>query len=196
MAEDFPGMSQPSTRNAGVATQEAQPEPTGNGVSKGFRDVRPWVTKTWAALNKSLSRFQAIVGLLAGFVSITGALFSVTQFFRPAPGMGEVVAVVQEAKSDKGVSGATIEILTLQNALVTTLTPDSLGRARRSFKEGRYRVRVSHPRFAAEVRQIQVFSGQTVEVKIRLRAGSSSPVEHGGRAVNNGVRAVRRALGF
>jgi len=124
-------------------------------------------------LHVSLSRFQTIVGLLAGLVSVFGAVYSVPQFFEPAPGMGEVVALVQEAKSEKAVAGATIEILTAQNALVTTLTPDSLGQVRHALKEGLYRVRVSHPRFSAEVRQIQVFSGQTVEVRVRLRAGSS-----------------------
>jgi hypothetical protein len=82
-------------------------------------------------LHVSLSRFQTIIGLLAGLVSVFGAVYSVPQFFKPAPGMGEVVALVQEAKSEKAVAGATIEILTAQNALVTTLTPDSLGPARR-----------------------------------------------------------------
>ena len=124
-------------------------------------------------LHVSLSRFQTIVGLLAGLVSVFGAVYSVPQFFKPAPGMGEVVALVQEAKSEKAVAGATIEILTAQNALVTTLTPDSLGQVRHALKEGLYRVRVSHPRFSAEVRQIQVFSGQTVEVRVQPRAGSS-----------------------
>ena len=124
-------------------------------------------------LHASLSRVQTIVGLVAGLVSVFGAVYSVPQFFKPAPGMGEVVALVQEAKSEKAVAGATIEILTAQNALVTTLTPDSLGQVRYGLKEGLYRVRVSHPRFSAEVRQIQVFSGQTVEVRVRLRAGSS-----------------------
>ena len=196
MTEDSPDVSQPSTRDAGVATQEARPERAGNEASEGSRTGRPWLAKTWAVLHVSLSRAQMIVGLLAGIVSVTGALYSVTQFFRPGPGMGEVVALVQEAKSQKGVPDATIEILTPQNALVATLTPDSLGQARRALKEGTYRVRVSHPRFAAEVRQIQVFSGQTVEVKVRLRAGSSSPLAQARRAINQGVRAVRRAFGF
>ncbi len=196
MTEDSPGVPQPSTRSAGAATQEAQPGQAENEVGGGFRNIRLWLAKTRAALNMSLSRLQTIVGLTAGLLSITGALLSATQFFRPGPGMGEVVAVVQEAKSEKGVSDATIEILTPQNALVTTLTPDSLGRARQSVKEGSYRVRVSHPRFTAEVRQIQVFSRQTVEVRVRLRAGSSSPLAHAGRAVNTGVRAVKRALGL
>ena len=155
MAEDFPGI-----------LQEA-------------------LSKTRATLNVSLSRLQSMVGLVAGLVSVSGAVFSVPQFFQPAPGMGEVVAIVREAKSEKAVAGATIEILTPQNALVTTLTPNSLGQARHTLKEGPYRVRVSHPRFSAEVRQIQVFSGQTVEVRVRLQAGSSSPLAH-----------VRRLLGL
>jgi hypothetical protein len=144
-------------------------------------------------LHVSLSRFQTIVGLLAGLVSVFGAVYSVPQFFNPAPGMGEVVALVQEAKSEKAVAGATIEILTAQNALVTTLTPDSLGQVRHALKEGPYRVRVSHPRFGAEVRQIQVFSGQTAEIRVRLNAGSSSPPE---RAVSGRVRAVQQLLGL
>ena len=152
--------------------------------------------KTRAALNVSLSRFQAIVGLLAGLVSVTGAVLSVPQFFKPAPGMGEIAAVVQEAKSEKAVADATIEILTPQNALVSTLTPNSLGQVRHTLREGPYRVRVSHPRFTAEVRQIHVFSGQTVEVRVRLHGGSSSPLAHAERVVSGGVRAVQRLLGL
>ena len=151
------------------------------------------LSRTWAILNGPLSRFRAIVGLVTGLVSVFGTVLSVPQFFQPAPGMGEVVAIVQEAKSQKAVAGATIEILTPQNALVTTLTPNSLGQARHALKEGPYRVRVSHPRFGAEVRQIQVFSGQTAEVRVRLHASSSSPPE---RAVSGGVRAVQRLLGL
>jgi hypothetical protein len=196
VAEDSPGTLQPLTRKAEGEAQVVQPEQSGNRMSEESPSGQPWFAKTWAVLNPSLSRVQAIVGLVAGIISVTGALYSVTQFFRPAPGMGEVVAVVQEAKTEKGMSDATIEILTPQNALVATLTSDVLGRARQTLKEGTYRVFVSHPRYAAEVRQIQVFSRQTVEVKLRLRAGSSSSLAHAGRAVNEGVGAVRRAFGF
>jgi len=54
-------------------------------------------------------------------------------------------------------------------------------------------VRISHPRYAAEVRRVQVQPRQTVEIRASLRAGSSSPIA---RAVNNGVSAVRKALRF
>jgi hypothetical protein len=88
---------------------------------------------------------------------------------------------------------ATVEVLTNQNALVATLRPDASGRVTQELKEGVYVVRVSHPRYAAEVRRIQVLPRQTVELRTSLRAGTSSPIEH---AVNGTVNAVRRALRF
>ncbi len=103
------------------------------------------------------------------------------------------MTIVQAAGSRRSVTDATIEVLTTQNALVATLTPDSTGRVTQELKEGVYVVRVSHPRYAAEVRRVQVLPRQTVEIRASLRAGSSSPIE---RAVNNGVGAVRRALRF
>lgn len=139
------------------------------------------LSRTWDVLNEPLSRFRPIVGLLAGLISISGTLFSIPQLFTGAPGMGEVVAVVRDAKSDKPVPDATIEILNPQNALVATLTPNASGRAPRALKEGPYRVRVSHPRFAAEVRQVHVQAGRTAEVRVRLRglngrAGLATPL--------------------
>ena len=152
---------------------------------------------TWGACKSvvpglSLSRVQTVVGLLAGIASITGAGFSLVQFARPA-NTGDLVAIVQAAGSRRGVTDATVEVLTTQNAIVATLTPDSTGRVTQELTEGVYVVRVSHPRYAAEVRRVQVLPRQTVEIRASLRAGSSSPIA---RAVNNGVSAVRRALRF
>ena len=195
MAEDPPRISRVTT-DPDMANQDVSTEPSPDVVREGSKGERPFLSNAWGVLNVSLSRFQAVVGLLAGIISITGAVFSATQFFKPAPSMGEVVAVVQEAKSGKAVSDATLEILTPQNALVTTLRPDALGRVRHALKEGTYRVRVSHSRFGAEVQHIQVFSGQTVALTVRLRPGSSSPLEHAERAVNEGLRAVRRLFGL
>ncbi len=106
---------------------------------------------------------------------------------------GELVAVVQEAGSHRSVTDATIEVLTADNAIVATLKPDAGGRVTQELKEGVYVVRVSHPRYAADVRRIQVMARKTVEIRPTLRAGSSSTVE---RAVNDGVRALRHALHF
>jgi hypothetical protein len=140
----------------------------------------------------SLSRIQAIVGTLAGLASIIGVMFSLLQFARPAD-TGELVTIVQAAGSASSVTDATIEVLNTQNALVATLTPDATGRATQELKEGVYVVRVSHPRYAAEARRIEVRPRQTTEIRTNLRAGSSSSVE---RAVNNGVSAVKKALRF
>jgi hypothetical protein len=151
-----------------------------------------WWPKRLAGV--SLSRVQAIVGTLAGLISIGGALISVSPLAH-AFTKGELVATVQEAGSHRGVSDATIEVLTTENHVVATLTPDASGRASQDLREGVYVVRISHPRYSAEVRRVQVFPRQTVEVRANLRAGSSSssPVDH---VVNDGVRAVRKALRF
>src|SRR5881628_2326087 len=119
----------------------------GNGEGEGARPSRPSQWMERARLNMSLPRFQAIVSLAAGILSIGGALVAISGFFKPAPGKGELVAIVQDAKTEKAVSDATIEILTPQDALVTTLTPNSFGKARSTLDEGHYRMRVSHLRY-------------------------------------------------
>lgn len=144
----------------------------------------------------SLTRIQAIVGITTGLITIVGALYSATELFGPAAGTGSLVAIVQDMVSGSSVPDATIEVLTPTNTLVATLTPDRNGRASQSLKEGIYLVRASHPRYEASVTRIQVFSKQTVQVHARLRSGSSTPLEHAGRAVSGGLRAVRRAFGF
>ncbi len=151
-----------------------------------------WAAGKSSSLGRSLSRFQAVVGTLAGIVSITGAAFSLVQFARPA-NTGDLVTIVTAAGSGRSVTDATIEVLTTQNAIVATLTPDSTGRVTQELTEGVYVVRVSHPGYAAEVRRVQVLPRQTVEIRTSLRAGSSSPIE---RAVNSGMSAVRRTLRF
>jgi hypothetical protein len=73
------------------------------------------------------------------------------------------------------------------------LKPNAGGRVTQDLREGLYVVRVSHPRYAADVRRIQVQPQQTVAVTTLLRQGSSSALD---RTVNKGVSAVRKALGF
>ncbi|HEY3067452.1 MAG TPA: hypothetical protein VGL09_16790 [Methylomirabilota bacterium] len=150
-----------------------------------------------STMGPSLSKFQAVVGLITGLLSIGGAILAIPQFFSPmrAPAMGEVVAVVQEAKSHKAITDARIEILTPQNVLVTTVTPNYYGKARHALDEGLYRIRASHPRYAAEVRQVHIVKGQSAEVYLDLRAGSPSAIDHAERAVRDGVGAVKRIFG-
>ena len=150
----------------------------------------PWGGRFRRAL--SLSRIQSVVAILTGVVSVAGATGSVIQFTRPAD-MGSVVVDVRAAGTQRGVADATVEMLTTDNALVATLKPDANGRATHDLREGVYVVRVSHPRYAADVRRIQVQPHQTVAVTTSLRQGSSSALD---RTVNKGVGAVRKALGF
>ncbi len=144
----------------------------------------------------SLSRLQSIVGLAAAVLSIGGALYGFLRPSSPAPVTGEVVTIVQEARSSRPVDDATIEILTPKDAVITTLTSAEQGRARSALHEGAYRLRVSHPRFAPEIRQVQVVAGQTAEVRVRLTQrqtrGSSSPRVETEHAVDKAVDAIRR----
>ena len=140
----------------------------------------------------SLSRIQSLVAILAGVVSVAGAAGSVVQFTRP-PHMGSVVVDVRAAGSQRSVADATVEVLTTDNALVATLKPDASGRVTQDLREGVYVVRVSHPRYAADVRRVQVQPQRTVAVTTQLRQGSSSALD---RTVNKSMNAVRKALGF
>jgi hypothetical protein len=175
---------------APIVRNHSMPDETLTSVTPSTQKPR-WVTWRRFILGLTLSRFQAIVGTMAAIISVTGAAVSLVEFARPAT--GELVAVVQAAGSRRSVSDSTIEVLTTQNAIVATLTPDSTGRATKELTEGVYIVRVSHPRYDADVRRIQVLPRETVEIRASLRAGSSSPIQ---RALNNGKNAVRRALRF
>src|SRR5882762_9082316 len=139
-------------------------------------------------LGVKLSTFQTVVGLTAGALSILGALLAVPNYFKPAIGKGEVVAVVVDAKTEKAVSNATVEILTLNNAVVATVNSGFFGKASSTLEEGQYRIRVKHPKFGAEVRHVQVVSGQTAEIRVQLHSGASVPL-------NEAVNAVKRLFG-
>src|SRR5262245_6362982 len=97
----------------------------------------PWKKVTFGL---TLSHFQTIVGTMAAIASLTGAMFSLVQFIRPA-NTGELVTIVQAAGSRRSVTDATIEVLTTENAIVATLTPDAKGQATKELKEGVYVVR-------------------------------------------------------
>ena len=147
----------------------------------------------------SLTKMQAIFGLIAALLSIGGALYGYLRPGKPAPTTGELVAIVQDAKSGKAVNEATLELLTAEDALVTTLSLND-GEARRSLREGLYRLRVTHPRYAAEERSIQVMAGETAEVRVRLapRAAATKPSATSSgpssaeRAINQGVEGIKK----
>jgi hypothetical protein len=138
----------------------------------------------------TLPRTHSIIGILAGCLSISLGLYSYLHLAKPAaPVVGDLVAVVQDARTGKPVNDATVEILTLKDAVVTTLVPGTAGQARGKLKEGTYRLRVTHPRFTAETRQVQVMAGQTSEVHLRLVA---PPPPKAAGPVDEAVGAVKK----
>jgi hypothetical protein len=125
-----------------------------------------------------LSRLQTVVGLLAGLSSIGGAMYSGVTYLT-APGQGEVAVLVQEVRTERPIRDATVEILTPEDGLLTTLAPAADGWTRYPLREGGYRVRVTH--LGAETRQVEVRSGQTTEVRFHLPAPAPAHAERSRR---------------
>ena len=115
----------------------------------------------------SITRVQGLCATLAALISIGGAF----GYLAPVPGKsdrGEVLALVQD-RAGKPITGATVELLTLQDALVTMVPPAAgAGSAKTAMKEGTYRLRVVHPKYTPESRQIYVIAGQTAQINVRL----------------------------
>jgi hypothetical protein len=77
----------------------------------------------------TLPRTHSIIGILAGCISISLGLYSYLHLAKPAaPVVGDLVAVVQDARTGRPVNDATVEILTLKDAVVTTLVPGTEAR--------------------------------------------------------------------
>src|SRR5499433_689738 len=127
-------------------------------------------------LHQPLTKIQALVGVFAGLITITGSVLSLAGLHDRAPVLGEMIAVIQDVREHAPLADATVEILTSQDALVTTLTAPSDGRVARRLKEGKYRVRVSHPQFMPQVRQIEVSSGERSELRVSLAPRPAPPV--------------------
>ena len=170
---------------ANLAGQQPTPAPAVGGTLANVR----WLLGRMP-VNVNLSRFQTVVGLAAGIISIFGALLALPNYFKPALGKGDLVAVIVDAKTEKAVSNATVEIFTLNNAVVTTLNSGFFGKANSTLDEGQYRIRIKHPKFGAEVRHVQIVSGQTAEIRVPLYSG---PLLH--EAISDGVNAVKRLFG-
>jgi hypothetical protein len=151
----------------------------------------------------SFTTFQSVVALVAGLSSIVGAAYSAMGTLRPsAPPPGEIVAVVREAATGQLVRTAVLEVLTPQDALVTTMTQGDDGLARRTVSPGAYRVRALHPDFVEAVRDVQVAPSGTAEVRLALaRRPRPAPAQRapaapraGDAVVNGAAQAVDRGV--
>ena len=175
------------------------PEPVVDASPEAVSEsARSWMS---VVLSAPLSRVQAVIGVLAGCLTIVGTLVSYTGLTKPpAPVQGELVAFVQLSRTHKPLTDATVEILTSQEAIVTTLSPEPDGRVTRKLKEGRYRVRVTHPNLVSETRTVEVHAGQQSQLRVAMvprpaprvvRAMAVTTVEQPGP-----VRKFFKELGF
>lgn len=207
MVEPIPETEVPSPPPPPTRTPGPAPEENPGGITA-------WIRHPY------LPHMQTIVGLLAGILSIGGFAYSYLWVTSPTvPTRGDVIAAALDARTEKVIPDAILEVLTLQDALVTTLTPDTGGRARHTIKEGSYRLRATHPRFNSEVRTIHVIAGNTADIRLRLSprvakppvaaapgalgppspgaggiapGSSSSSSSEIGKAVDEGVSAVKK----
>ncbi len=122
-----------------------------------------------------LSRVQAVIGITAGLISISGAVYSSMHATNVPLAQGEVVAIVTQARSLKPVAGAIVEVYTPRDALVTTLSAREEGKVRHALREGDYKLRVFHPRYGVEIRQVQVQARHTSEIRIGLMPRTATP---------------------
>jgi len=115
----------------------------------------------------TLTRFQALVGLVAGVLSIGATVWGIVFATREPVTTGEVVAIVLDARTEKPVPNAIVELGTRQGALISTLLAKE-GLVRQTVKEGLYRMRVIHPKFGVEVRPVYVLAGHSQEIRVRI----------------------------
>ena len=115
----------------------------------------------------TLTRFQALVGLIAGILSIGATVWGIVFATREPVTTGEVVAIVLDARTEKPVPNAIVELGTPQGALISTLLAKE-GLVRQTVKEGLYRMRVIHPKFGVEVRPVYVLAGHSQEIRVRV----------------------------
>ncbi|MGH7310207.1 MAG: hypothetical protein ACREK6_16085 [Candidatus Rokuibacteriota bacterium] len=130
--------------------------------------MRSLLARVGHVLKQPLSRVQAVIGIAAGLISISGAVYSSMHASPPPLAQGEVVAIVTQARSLKPVAGAIVEVYTPRDALVTTLSAREEGRVRHALREGDYKLRVFHPRYGVEIRQVQVQARHVSEIRIGL----------------------------
>jgi hypothetical protein len=125
----------------------------------------------------SFSTFQAIVAVVAGMSSIAGAAYSALGTFRAPPAPGAIVAVVRDGATAQPVPNAVVEVLDNDGTLVTTAVQGDYGFVRRPVPPGPYQVRVVHPDFVEVVRDVQVASSNTSELRVLLerRPRSAAP---------------------
>jgi hypothetical protein len=159
-----------------------------------YRDLLGWVVG-----KGSLASLQSLVGVLAGLTSIGGAVYSAVQY-AGGNGIGDLTAIVRTVDGDAPAAGAIVEVLTIENALVTSLTAAKDGQASTSITEGRYVVRASAPAHEPETRAVEIQRGGRSQIRFALAPRTpptvasikDRPTSGTARAVDKSAGAVKR----
>ncbi len=114
----------------------------------------------------SFAAVRTIVLLLTASISIAGYAYRYLEI-AIAPTDGELLTVVRDP-GGAPLSDARIAVLTLADAPVTSFRAAAPAGGLRVLREGTYRLRVSHPKYATQTRMVQVIAGHTSEVRIKL----------------------------
>ena len=117
-----------------------------------------------------LKRAQVTVAILVGLASLVVALYNVKTnvFSDKSPGKISVTIVSQERQA---VSGARVEFLNSQSAIVLSTQTDTNGQCTgEGLTPGSYTVRVSHQGFEPELATVGVSARKTTDAALVLRA--------------------------
>ena len=132
-------------------------------------DVKPG----WVVL--PLQKLQAIIGVAAGALTIIVTGGSLLGVSTRMPVQGDLVALVSTARPPAPLRDATVEILTPTAVVVTTLSADDEGRIHYRLREGQYRVRVTHPQYLPDQKDVQVWAGQRADIRVTLASRAPAP---------------------
>jgi hypothetical protein len=107
-----------------------------------------------------------------------------------APVQGDLVASISAARYRTPLRDATVEILTPAAAVVTTLNADDEGRIQYRLREGQYRLRVTHPQYVPDQKDVQVWAGQRADIRVAL---ASKPAPKPAAVMPKSVAATPKA---
>jgi hypothetical protein len=146
----------------------------------------------------SFTSLQSAVSVMAGLVSISGAVYSAVRYVKPAPGTLDVLAVTHSETGDRPLAGSTITIATRDDVPLATVTTADDGHAHQPLREGDYRLRVSAPRFQPQTRDVHVEPGAPIEVRFQFAQEETNPTSGRGRTArraDTGGRPISRGFG-
>lgn len=124
--------------------------------------------------DKVLKRVQLWVAVLAGVITLSIGVYNAKKLFFSEKGPGRLALEVR-AENGRGVSGASVQIMRAQGAVVVSSETNAGGDFSRSGLEpGNYTVKVSKTDFESETIFFTAEPGRTAELEIKLKPVSSS----------------------